>query len=162
MNTATHDLIAARQKFTKFPVRQILNVTQLSTGIKNDCYGNAHATKDAAAATGKKTYIVSGWIVCAYDPIQNGTAIIQHWWNVDDQGNHFDTTPNLNPDSIYVQDTGLYVFCCDNDATLLTHLGNNLWHNNGKFEVLIDTNLMLFTPVDELKTERFIPLLVEP
>ena len=153
MNTATQDLIAARQKFTNFPVRQILNVTQLSNGIPNGCYANAHAAKEAGQKIGNKIFIVSGWIVEAYNPSVNATAIIQHWWNVDAKGNHFDTTPNLNPYSIYVQDTGLYEFCVNNDATLWTHMGNNLLHKDGKFQVLIDTDLMLFKPVDELKTK---------
>jgi len=153
MNTAKNDLISARQPFSKFPVREILNVSQLSNGISNGCYENAHATKDAAATTGKKIFIVSGWLVEPYDPVSNSTAIIQHWWNVDANGNHFDITPNLNPDSIYVQDTGLYKFCIDNDPVLITHVGNSLLYINGGFEVLVDTNLMKFKPVDELKTE---------
>jgi hypothetical protein len=153
MNTAKNDLIAARQPFSKLPVREILNVSQLSNGIPNGCYENAHATKDAAATTGKKIFIVSGWLVQPYDPVSNSTAIIQHWWNVDANGNHFDITPNLNPDSIYVQDTGLYKFCIDNDLVLITHVGNSLLYINGGFEVLVDTNLMKFKPVDELKTE---------
>jgi hypothetical protein len=153
MNTASHDLIAARQLSTKLPVRQILNVTQLSTGIQNDCYGNAHATKEASLKIGNKIYIVSGWLVEPYDPASDSTAIIQHWWNVDAQGHHFDITPNLNPDSIYVQDIGLFQFCIDNDPILFTHVGNNLLHKNGKFEILVDTDLMLFMPVNELKTE---------
>ena len=152
MYRATREFILARQKHTSWKLTTP-KVRQIGGGEPNECFENAVKVMKASKASDNKQIVMTGWIVQPFDKVNKCTAIIQHWWNVDANGNHFDITPNLNPDSIYVQDTGLYKFCIDNDPVLITHVGNSLLYINGGFEVLVDTNLMKFKPVDELKTE---------
>jgi hypothetical protein len=100
MYKATRELIKARQPHTDYVV-EVVSVQQIGGGIANQCFQNA--TDDEMLAKGNK--VVSGWVVNPYDSLRNSTAIIQHWWNIDKDGNYFDITPTLNRKLEYVIDS---------------------------------------------------------
>lgn len=99
MYKATRELIKARQPHTDYVV-EVVSVKQVGGGIANQCFQNA--TDDEMLAKGNK--VVSGWVVNPYDSLRNSTAIVQHWWNIDAEGNYFDTTPALDSKLEYVID----------------------------------------------------------
>ena len=47
---------------------------------------------------------VSGWLVDDFREDINATTIIHHCWNIDRNGNHYDTLPVINKNYEYVQD----------------------------------------------------------
>lgn len=151
MQIATIALIQERQRHAgSFLVRHVPYVNNIGGGARGQCYSNSHAVK---TAQGRNVIMVSGWLVQPYDEKSNSTAIIQHWWNADKSGNHFDTSPFITNQEEYVQDAGIISFCVENDHLLTTHLAHSLLYRDGKFEVLTDPDRMLFRPVNELRTE---------
>ena len=157
MKKVTRELIKLRQKYVANPkaIQHISSVSKIGGGELNQCYQNAFKYKAPEAFGGS---MMSGWLVQPYDPVTNSTAIIQHWWNVDRNDNHIDTTPTLNIDSDYVQDLGIYVFCFTNDARLDTHLGKSMMFKDGRFSVLYDVDNMYFSPLQDLDISRFYTL----
>jgi hypothetical protein len=153
MYRATRDFIAARQKHTSYKL-QTPQVKRIGGGEAGKCFENATAVVDAGKAKGEKYVALSGWLVQPYDKKKNLTAIIQHWWNGDSQGNQFDTSPLINDAEEYVLDFELYEFSRTNFSRIKSNVAMNLLYKNGKFELLIDTGAMLFLPIEELKTER--------
>ena len=153
MYKATRELIKARLPYTEgMPLRCINHVEQISTGILRKCYSNAHNAKAEAAARGERVAMVSGWIVKPYDKVNNVVAIIAHWWNMDENGRFFDTTPLTKEPGEYVQDTQIQKFCVENDTCLDIHLVCSLLYENGQFSKLLDEERMLFAPIKDLRT----------
>lgn len=113
MYKATRELIKARQQHTDYVV-EVVPVKQIGGGVLNQCFQNS--TDDEMLANGNKA--VSGWIVNPYDSIRNSTAIVQHWWNIDAQGNYFDTTPAVDTKLEYVIDCEIAGFGQDNYDSL--------------------------------------------
>ena len=97
---------------------------------------------------------ISGWLVQPYNLKTRSVAIIQHWWNVDENQNHFDTTP-IRSDEEYILDFELYEFARINHDLISSNIGRSLLYQNGKFELLIDEEKMLFLEIDLLLTQRF-------
>jgi len=108
---------------------------------------------DKGKAEGNKFVALSGWLVQPYDKEKNCTAIIQHWWNGDSLGNHFDTTPLISGNEEYVLDYALYEFSRTNFERIKSNVAMSLLYQNGSFEILKDPETMEFVPVSNLKTE---------
>ena len=98
---------------------------------------------------------MSGWLVQPYDKEKNCTAIIQHWWNVDSTGRHFDTSPFVATGEEYVMDFDLYEFSREHFERIKSNVTMSLLLKNGKFSILTDADSMRFTDVSELRTELF-------
>jgi hypothetical protein len=75
--------------------------------------------------------------------------------------NHFDSTPTRS-DEEYVLDFDLYEFARINHDLISSNIGRSLLYQNGKFELLIDEEKMLFLEMDLLLTQRFFRYLPEP
>lgn len=105
MYKATRSLIKERQKFSKYVV-EMVNVKKVSGGKANQCFQNANSSIDRTNGVA----VVSGWLVDRYSSIYDETEIIQHWWNADKKGNHFDTTPNIGDEFEYVIDIAIAEF----------------------------------------------------
>ena len=73
----------------------------------NFCYDNAIAEQRRS-----KNRIVSGWVVGNYFKDLDSTAVMFHFWNISDTGEHYDTTPGVAGDSIqqyeFVDDSDVY------------------------------------------------------
>lgn len=128
MYKATRELIKARQQHTEYVVEQIF-VKNIGGGIANQCFQNA--TDDELLAKGNK--VVSGWIVNPYNAINNSTEIVQHWWNIDNTGNYFDTTPNIDPNLEYVIDTDIVAFGQENFDELNNLVVVSLLYKDNEF-----------------------------
>ena len=155
MYKATRELIKARSPYREgMPLRCISHIEQVSTGVLKRCYSNAHDAKAEAATRGDRVAMVSGWIVEPYDKVNNVVGIIAHWWNMDQNGRFFDTTPFTKEPGEYVQDTQIQKFCIENDTYLDTHLVCSLLYEDGQFSKLLDEERMLFEPLKDLGTAR--------
>ena len=153
MQKVTREFIKNRQKYTShFIIKQIENVKQIGGGEINKCYENAYKIKNEM---GSGCIMMSGWLIEPYNKKLNSTAIIQHWWNADINGFHFDTSPHLVEGSEYVQDFALYQYCVDNDERLRSHVCNSLMYQDGKFSMLNNVVNMQFELLDDLTTEKF-------
>ena len=128
MYKATRELIKARQPHTKYVLEQVF-VKQVKGGIPNQCFQNA--TDDDLLAKGNK--VVSGWVINPYDSERNSTAIVQHWWNIDSNGNYFDTTPDVDATLEYVVDSGISEYGQDNYDALDNLVALSLLFQNGEF-----------------------------
>lgn len=110
MYKATREFIKARQPHAKLEL-QVVSVKQLGGGIANNCSDNA--IDNAESMDGVRS--VTGWLVHPFNPITNTTEIIQHWWNIDEDRNYFDTSPDaLGVKCDYVLDFDLYRYAYDN------------------------------------------------
>jgi hypothetical protein len=159
MYRATRNFIKARDLYAgEFLVRKIDTVKKVSGGVVNQCYSNAHSAKEQGAKNGNRIHMISGWLIQPFNKQTNSVSIIAHWWNADSNGLMFDTSPLVESDNEYVQDSAIYKFCIDNDSKLTTHMHHSLLYQNDKFEVLIDPKTMTFLPINELKTEYFYTL----
>ena len=138
MYKATRELIKARQPFTKYVIEQVF-VKFIGGGVPNQCFQNA--TDDALLEQGNK--VVSGWVINAFDNERKSTAIVQHWWNIDSNGNYFDTTPGVDPSLEYVVDTSIVEYGQDNFDDLKNLVAISLLFKDGKFYGVdeIDGNL---------------------
>jgi len=106
MYKATRELIKARQKYSPYPVEKLTRVHQVGGGAPNDCFNNACIALERENGV----QVVSGWVVDRYNPKGDFTEITQHWWNIDNKGKYFDTTPNIGDEFEYVIDVGIAVF----------------------------------------------------
>jgi len=154
MYRATRDFISARQKHSEFKL-QTPTVKRIGGGESNKCFQNATTFVEKGKAEGIKYIALSGWLVQPYDEVRNCTAIIQHWWNGDSQGSQFDTTPLINDGAEYVLDFSIYEFSRVKFNEIKSNVATSLLYQNGNFELLADTESMLFLPLHELKTEAF-------
>ena len=132
MYKATRELINARQKFTDWKMMQV-SVKKIGGGLPNECYGNAFDMMKL----GHK--LVSGWLVHKYRKDGNFTEIVQHWWNIDGMGRHFDTTPLPSEEYEYVVDTDIAEFAHVNYESVSSCVCSSLMLKNGKF-FAIDMN----------------------
>lgn len=128
MFKSTRELIKARQPHTDYVV-EVVAVKQESGGIPNQCFQNA--TDDRMLMKGNK--VVSGWIVNPYDSSANSTAIVQHWWNIDANGNYFDTTPSNGVIFEYVIDCDVSAYGQENFDNLENLVALSLLYKNGEF-----------------------------
>lgn len=128
MYKACRALIKARQPHTNYVVEQVF-VKNIGGGVANQCFQNS--TCDSIINSGNK--VVSGWIVNAFDSVTNSTAIIQHWWNIDSNGNYFDTTPNISSDVEYIIDTDIVEYGQDNYDDLNNLVVVSLLYKNDEF-----------------------------
>lgn len=109
MYKATREFMKARQSYTDLNLR-VLDVKNIGGGISNNCSDNAIDY----AENNEGVMSVTGWLIHPYNSLKNSTEIIQHWWNVDSNGNYFDTTPNpTNIQCDYVLDFDLYRYAYD-------------------------------------------------
>jgi hypothetical protein len=152
MYRATRDFIAARQKHTDFKL-QMPSVKRIGGGEPNKCFVNAMAVVKKGKEEGLNYVALSGWLVQPYDKENNCTAIIQHWWNGDGVGKHFDTTPLINDYEEYVLDFALYEFSRTNFEQIKSNVARSLLYQNGSFEILINPETMEFMPASNLTTE---------
>ena len=106
MYKATRELIKARQHYSD-AVIEVVNVKRLGGADARRCYDNACKVIE----TTPNTFIVSGWIVCKFNTDLRHTEILQHYWNVDSDGNFFDTTEIGDVNAEYVVDSeiGTYI-----------------------------------------------------
>lgn len=159
MYKATRDFIKARKLFTNgYPLKKIDNVKKIDGGVENKCYSNSYNFKEENAKIGKRMFMISGWLIQPYHKESNSVSIIAHWWNADEHGNHFDTSPQILNNEEYVQDYDLYRFCIENDERLQTHVAYDLLYQNGTYQVLIDGEIMMFKEINNLKTENLFSL----
>ena len=154
MYKASREFIKARQKYSKYKLMVLENVKRIGGGKPNKCFDNAYEQKVKAKNEGKDVMCISGWLVQPYNLKTRSVAIIQHWWNVDENQNHFDTTP-IRSDEEYILDFELYEFARINHDLISSNIGRSLLYQNGKFELLIDEEKMLFLEIDLLLTQRF-------
>ncbi len=150
MYKATRELIKIRQPHTKYVLEQVF-VKQVGGGVANQCFQNA--TDDSLLEKGNK--VVSGWVVNAYDSERNSTAIVQHWWNIDSNGNYFDITPDVDSTLEYVVDSGISEYGQDNYDNLDNLVAISLLFQNGDFFGVeaVDGNLIT-KPLPSLATEN--------
>ena len=104
MFAATRKFIKKRQRHSKYVVEKV-SVRQVGGGLPNDCFNNAYKVLDRT----KGIKIVSGWVVEKHNAYTNSTEIVQHWWNIDGNGNYFDTTFS-NHNAEYIVDSALAEF----------------------------------------------------
>ena len=127
-------LISQRQQFSKLTV-QVVKVKRVDGGDENDCFNNAFNQID----TEKSIKIASGWIVGKTDKITDSTFILQHFWNVDAEGNHFDTTP-LPEHFVYVLDPDMMNYGQRHIKKLKSSVGRSLILKKGVFYTFSSTD----------------------
>lgn len=151
MYKATRDFIKARQQFSKYVVEQV-SVKQIDGGKPNDCFNNAC---DAIDRT-KGIKHTSGWIIGKFNKFTNSTEIIQHFWNVDKDGNHFDTTPLIGSEFEYVIDCEINAYGQQNYDNVDSCVASSLLLKNGKF-VAVDVGQngrLVYRNIESLSTNK--------
>jgi hypothetical protein len=150
MYKAASELVKARQPYTEYIVEQVF-VKQLGGGIANQCFQNA--TDDELLAKGNK--VVSGWIVNAYDKANNSTEIVQHWWNIDSNGNYFDLTPDVDGTMEYIIDTDIVAYGQENFDNLDNLVALSLlYKDNQFFSVEKNNGQLTIKPIISLATSN--------
>ena len=150
MYKATREFIKARQLHTQYIVETV-SVNQIGGLEKNECYSNAHSLTNRK--DGIK--IVSGWIIEPFDAYSKCTEIVQHWWNIDGNGNYFDTTL-VNHEAEYVIDTGLADYVVDFYDEINSCVGYSMLLKDGIFyRVKIESRDIHFYSLSNLTTENF-------
>jgi hypothetical protein len=128
MRKATRDLIKARQPYTQY-VLEVVAVHQQRSCVANACFKNA--TADSLLEQGNK--VVSGWMVGRFIDSTRSTEIIQHWWNIDIDGNYFDLTDGVSSDAEYVVDSGIAEYGQMMLDSLESLVAMSLLYQDGKF-----------------------------
>ena len=105
MSKSLDNFINNRKKFSHFIVERVA-VMQKGDGFANQCVKNAFDNLDLSIGV----KIISGWIVEETNPIDNQCVIHSHFWNVDSNGNYFDTTPLASDYFQYVVDMEVAVY----------------------------------------------------
>jgi len=152
MYKATRDFIKARQQFSKYVVEQV-SVKQIDGGERNDCFNNACDTIDRT----KGIKHTSGWIIGKFNKFTNSTEIIQHFWNVDKDGNHFDTTPLIGSEFEYVIDCEINAYGQQHYDDVDSCVASSLLLKNGKF-VAVDADQngrLVYRNIKDLSTNNF-------
>lgn len=139
MFRATRELIKARQAHTDFVV-EVVSVKQVDGGRVNDCFNNACEYQEK----NKGCAVVSGWLVNKYDAMSSSTAILQHFWNVNEQGVFVDTTPFIEDGCEYVIDVDLSIYGQEHYDEINNCVCSSLWFKDGQFKTvdLIDGKLL--------------------
>ena len=150
MFKATRELIKARQAYTDYVV-EVVSVKQVDGGAENDCFNNACAFIEQ----NKGCAVVSGWLVNKYDAISNSTAILQHFWNINEKGIYVDTTPLIEAGSEYVIDVDLSKYGQEHFDEINNCVCSSLWFKDGKFKTvdLFDGKLVR-NNISQLTTEN--------
>ncbi|QKM65586.1 hypothetical protein DCO17_10255 [Polynucleobacter tropicus] len=152
MYKATRELIKARQPFTNYVV-EVVKVKQVGGLKPNNCLNNAHSL--LSRKNGIK--IVSGWFIEPYDPlnyIHKGVEIIQHWWNVDASGQHFDTTLS-NHIGEYVVDMEIAEYAREHYDDIESTVASSLLFTNNEFmKVNLDDDEIFLSDIPSLDTEN--------
>jgi hypothetical protein len=150
MFASTRKFIKQRQSFSKYVVEKV-NVRQIGGGLENDCFNNAYKVLDRE----KGIRIVSGWIIEPFNALTNSTEIVQHWWNIDRNGNYFDTT-FTNHNAEYIVDSALAEFTNDFYDDINSCVGSSLLlKDNCFYRVKIDGEDIHFFSIDNLATKNF-------
>jgi hypothetical protein len=158
MYKATKDFISDRKRYSKLPIVFQPNVKNIGGGEPKHCFENAYDVAQAGKVSGEKIICISGWIVGNFDKSNNCTAIIQHWWNMDDSGRHFDTTP-LGEDTVdYVIDLEIYEYGRINFDHIDSNLVPSLMLQDGKYSALLDEDSMSFVELYDLRIELLFAL----
>ena len=153
MYKATREFIAARQPHSKMKL-QVVAVKQLGGGIANNCSDNA--IDNAESMDGVKS--VTGWLVHPFNPLKNTTEIIQHWWNMDEDKNYFDTSPDtLGLKCDFVLDFDLYRYAYDNYDDIESIVACSLVLKDGTYIAaladLSNINAVRYKPISNLDTK---------
>jgi hypothetical protein len=150
MFKATRELIKARQIYTDYVV-EVVSVKQIHGGSANDCFNNAWEYIEK----NKLCKVASGWLVNKYDAKSNSTEIIQHFWNINEQGIFVDTTPLIEAEYEYVIDSDLSIYGQEYFDEIDNCVGSSLLLKDGKFSTvdLIDGRHVRNT-ISELKTKN--------
>lgn len=151
MYKATKDFISDRERYAKSPIVFQPNVKNIGGGELKRCLNNAYDVAQSGKVFGKKIICVSGWIIGKFDKLNNCTAIIQHWWNMDDSGRHFDTTPLVEDKVDYVIDLEIHEYGQINFDHINSNLVPSLMLQNGKYSALIDEESMSFVDLNDLR-----------
>lgn len=115
---------------TKVP--SVVLVENIGGGVPNDCAGNALTVTETSD---EEVHSVTGWLVHPYNSQRRTTQIVQHWWNKQVNGKHFDTTPLLVDDCEYIMDMDLIKFVIENFDGINSNVGTSiLLHNSGQIE----------------------------
>lgn len=151
MYKVTRDLIKKRQKFSKYLIEKVI-VKQIGGGKPNDCFGNACEMIDRT----RGIKITSGWIVGKYNKYKNSTEIVQHFWNVDKFGNHFDTTPLISSDVEYVVDSDINSFGQKNYDNVDSCVASSLLFEDGNYVAvdIKDNGNLIFRKIESLDTKN--------
>ena len=150
MFKATRELIKARQIHTKFMMK-VVPVKQIGGGRRNACLGNAYEYKEK----NKRSHVVSGWLVDKYDPQSNSTEIIQHFWNLNEDGVFVDTTPIIASEDEYVIDLDILIYGQVHYDEIRSCVCSSLWYRDGKFKAvnLVDEEVVK-NSINELTAEN--------
>lgn len=139
MRRAVREIIRARQPHSTDLLQQV-KVEQVGGWRARDCFNNSvdFATENVDRHRYK---IVSGWIVGEFDPVANGTAAIQHYWNYDvKEDRYIDVTTITNNEQTYhyLIDTELmaysqqpHIYDAIDDC-----VGHSLWFSDGSFSLV--------------------------
>jgi len=153
MYKATKDLIEERGLHVQTPLF-LVEVEKINGGIPNLGYFNALNISDLYNKNNSLTRVISGWLVQPLKKGTNSASITQHWWNVSEDGDHFDTTPNIDTSAEYVCDFDLYGFFIKNTNILKSPTCRNILYDYDGFSMLYDSARMLFANITSLKTEH--------
>jgi hypothetical protein len=151
MYKATRDFIKARQQHSMYVVEKV-SVKQVGGGKANDCFNNACETIDRS----KGIKLTSGWIVGKFNKFNNSTEIIQHFWNVDKEGNHFDTTPLIGLEFEYVIDCEINAYGQKNYDEVDSCVSSSLLLKDGKFVAVknCENGKLIFHNIESLSTNN--------
>lgn len=151
MYKVTRDLIKKRQRFSKYLIEKVA-VKQIGGGNANDCFGNACEMIDRT----RGIKITSGWIVGKNNKYKNSTEIVQHFWNVDKFGNHFDTTPLIGSDVEYVVDSEINSYGQENYDSVDSCVASSLLFKDGNFLAvdITESGNLIFRKIESLDTKN--------
>ena len=158
MYEVTREFIDERKRYSKLPIVFQPNVMNTGGGELKRCFSNAYDVAQSGKVLGKNIICISGWIIGKFDKLNNCTAIIQHWWNFDDSGHHFDTTPLIGDKVDYVIDLEIYEYGQVNFDHIYSNLVPSLMLQNGKYSALIDEESMSFVDLNDLRIETLFAL----
>ena len=158
MYKATRDFIKARQADSGMPIVFRSDIKNVGGGLAKRCFTNAYDIAERSKLTNKKIICISGWIVKKFDKLNNCTAIIQHWWNMDDSGRHFDTTPLSKEVYDYIIDLEIYEYSRINYEHINSNLVPSLMLQDGKYSALVNEERMSFVDLKDLRIETLFAL----
>jgi hypothetical protein len=142
MYKATRDFIKARQAYSGMPIVYRSDIKNIGGGLAKRCFTNAYDIAEKSKLTNKKIICISGWIVNKFDKLNNCTAIIQHWWNMDDSGRHLE----------------IYDYSRINYEHINSNLVPSLMLQDGKYSALVNEERMSFVDLNDLRIETLFAL----
>lgn len=150
MYKATRKLIQERQQYSTYVIEKV-DVRNVGGGVSNACFDNSFNAIDRSKGIG----VVSGWIVGSFNKSKNSTEIVQHFWNADRAGNHFDTTPLGGDDVEYVIDVDISHYGQQHYDKIKSCVAASLLLKNDKFiAVKFDEDRLRFRDIRSLATEE--------